>query len=291
MRELLLRHIYSGDAALTAAVLVSSIAAVDAGGLLKSRSAAAVARVTFITGVVLGLLAGAPLSLWIAVPLIFALAVYGAWLLRDADARYRKPAAAAVVLLAAAAASTELSHRIGARTDVPPFSRLVVVGDSLVSGGFGEEHRWLDLLQDRWGIRIIDVSRASNDVAAAAAQLRELERANGAGMLLVIGGNDMIAGRPGSDFGRALKGLISEVDARGYHPLIMLELPVLPGRWSYAQHQRKIAREHEVILIPKSVLASVLADPRNTSDGVHLTQRGHEEMAEELARALGLERP
>lgn len=42
-------------------------------------------------------------------------------------------------------------------------------------------------------------------------------------------------------------------------------------------------REHGLILIPRRVLALVLSDPRNTSDGIHLTQRGHDRMAEELA--------
>lgn len=39
-------------------------------------------------------------------------------------------------------------------------------------------------------------------------------------------------------------------------------------------------------MIPRRVLASVLADPRNTSDGIHLTQRGHDVMAQTLLQWL-----
>ena len=67
----------------------------------------------------------------------------------------------------------------------------------------------------------------------------------------------------------------------------MFELPLLPGRWAYGAAQRRIASRHGIVLIPRRVLAGILLDPANTSDGLHLTQQGHEKLAGAVADWAG----
>lgn len=283
MRALLLRHIYSGDVAFTAAFLITMVAAFDLTGQLARRRAAPVARVTFIIALLLGALSGTPVMLWLLIPLLAALAVYGSCLLIDLENRYRRTSAIVVIALSTAAVLAELPYRFSAPAALPAYTRLIVVGDSLASGGFEEKRRWIEILNERTSIAIVDQSRASQGVAGAASDVLQLERTSGTAMLLLIGGNDMLAGRSGSEFGNGLREIVRIAQARGYQPIFLVELPVLPGRWGYAAQQRRIAREHDLVLIPRRVLASVLSDPRNTSDGIHLTDRGHDRMARALA--------
>ena len=289
MRELLLRHIYCGDVAFTAAILILIIAAGDLGGYLAGRRMSAVARVSFPIALTLGALAGTPLPMWLLVPLVSTFVVYGALLLGDVGKRYRPILAIAVMVMTLAAAIHELPSRFSTPRPLLIPSQLVVVGDSLASGGFGETRRWIELLADRSTLKIVDRSRAGMETSDASIGIPDTTRASPGAMLFVIGGNDMIAGRSGREFGEGLTGLVRTAAMQGYQPIFMLELPVLPGRWSYLARQRHIARESGIVLIPRRVMASVLADPANTSDGIHLTQRGHEAMAEQLAPWLGLE--
>ena len=283
MRTLLLSHVYSGDVLFTAALLVIIVATLDLTGQLAMRRVAPLARVTYIIALVLGALSGTPVRLRVLVPLLIALTSYGTSLLVDLENRFRRLLAVAVIALSAAAVLAELPHRMRAPAAPDPYSRLVVVGDSLASGGFGEKRRWIEILSERTSISIVDRSRASQDVAGAAGDVRQLVRTSGtAAMLLLIGGNDMLAGRACSEFANGLRELVRGSRSRGYHPIFLVELPVLPGRWCYAAQQRRISREHDLVLIPRRMLASVLSDPRNTSDGIHLTQRGHDRMAEAL---------
>ena len=287
MRALFLSHIYSGDVLFTAALLIVIVAALDLAGQLAGRRAAPLARITFIIALVLGALSGTPVMLWLLIPLLAALAVYGSCLLIDLENRYRRISAIGVIALSAAAVLAELPHRIDAPAALPAYSRLVVVGDSLASGGFEEKRRWIEILSERTSMSIVDQSRASQDVAGAARDVLQLGRSSGTAMLLLIGGNDMLAGRRSSEFGNGLREIVRIAQSQGYHPIFLVELPVLPGRWCYAAQQRRVAREYDLVLIPRRVLASVLSDPRNTSDGIHLTQRGHDQMATALAPWLG----
>ncbi len=289
MRTLLLRHIYSGDVGFTAALLIILIAATDLSGRLRDGRAAPVARVTFLVALALGALAGTPLPLWLLVPLVGSLLLYGCLLLFDLESAFRRWSAVVVIGVIAMTVLAEGPYRFSAPRTLPASSRLIVAGDSLASGGFDEQRRWIEILNERGTIEIVDQSRPSQDVAGAVSDLLQMETSSGSALLILIGGNDMLAGRSSSDFGEGLGRLVRTAIARGHHPIFLMELPVLPGRWGYAAQQRRIAREHDLVLIPRRVLAAVLSDHRNTSDGIHLTQRGHEQMARRLAPWLDLE--
>ncbi len=287
VRALLLSHIYSGDVAFTAASLIIVIAVADLAGYLAGRRAAPVARVTFVVVLALGAFSGTPVTLWLLVPLIASLLVYGTFLLAGRENRYRRWSATAVIALTILAVIEELPWVLDAPGPTDSYSRLIVVGDSLASGGFDESRRWIELLDERTQVELVDRSRPAQDVSGAATDLLQMEQTSGA-MLLVIGGNDMLTATGSAEFGAGLERLVTLALERGHDPIFLMELPVLPGYWGYAAAQRRVAREYDLPLIPKRVLARILADPRNTSDGVHLTQRGHAQMAGELAKWLDL---
>src|SRR5262245_18229059 len=86
------------------------------------------------------------------------------------------------------------------------------------------------------------------------------------------------------DFARHLDELLTKArgDVERPRTVLMLELPIIPGAWAFAAWQRHFAAKHGVILIPKRVMADVILTEANVVDGLHLSQRGHERMAELL---------
>ena len=100
----------------------------------------------------------------------------------------------------------------------------------------------------------------------------------------------MLDGSPAHEFESSLDTLLNRLRETSRPNIVLLELPLLPGRWGYGAAQRRLARRHGAVLIPKRVLAKALTAPGNTTDGLHLTDRGHEQLARGLAVALGWSR-
>jgi acyl-CoA thioesterase I len=247
----------------------------------------------FIAGVIAGKRVGeflallaVPLAVLSGPPMPFPLAVL---LLAISIAYFVKPRALRTIAILAGliAVAVELPYHIR-RSHVPLPSHIVVIGDSLASGGFGEKMPWPAVLEQRLKIPVTNLALASSDVTMAVE--RQVPAAQGATrgcVVIEIGGNDMI---DGLDLGRFTNGLDRILAGSGGRSLVMLELPLLPGRWSYGAVQRKLAKKYRCALVPKRVLAGVLLGDGNTFDGIHLTQRGHDALAAELGRWLGWSR-
>lgn len=60
----------------------------------------------------------------------------------------------------------------------------------------------------------------------------------------------------------------------------MFELPLPPFCNEFGRAQRTVAAKHNVILIPKRVFLSVIAGSDSTLDSIHLSQSGHQFMAD-----------
>ncbi|HEX6178666.1 MAG TPA: SGNH/GDSL hydrolase family protein [Thermoanaerobaculia bacterium] len=268
IRSALLYHVYSGH------IFFTAIALFVIGVLLGKRG-----RIMAAVAIPLALLSGTPMPLFFAIPLaVLALATLwargdlGGWIIRGA----------AIVAALSAAALEYPYHR--ALQQVPVAPRMMVVGDSLSSGGFGETVVWPQLM----GIRgVANVSRPSDTTKTALDSMTNLPPpASRDVVMIAIGGNDMVEKLSVEDFERALDAIVRS--SRPRTP-IMLELPVLPGRWAYAAAQRRVAKRQKIVLVPKRVLALVLAGEGNTSDGLHLTSQGHTMLAAALKRELGWE--
>jgi acyl-CoA thioesterase-1 len=282
----MLYHIYSGDLFFSSLSLLVVVMAIE---LVRSSArrplVGSVVRVSALLAVALAAFSATPVPLWQVIP--GGLAVL-AFLSAPRGARaVRVTAAAATIALSLLALAWEAGYRVGERAWPRPV-RMIVLGDSLSSGGFGEGRTWPRLVADAAGAALVDFSRAGDTVPAAVDdQLPAVPGAAPGDLVFVeLGGNDMLEGTGARAFERGLETLSGTL-AREDRRVVMFELPLLPGRWAYGAAQRRVARRHGIVLIPKRTLARVLLDPENTSDGLHLTQAGHQALAQAVIDRAG----
>jgi lysophospholipase L1-like esterase len=103
-------------------------------------------------------------------------------------------------------------------------------------------------------------------------------------VLVELGGNDLLGGTDPDAFARDLRSLLRAV-AVGERRVVMFELPLLPFQNGYGRIQRRVCAEHGVDLLPRSLLAGAIALPGNARDGLHLSQQGHEWLADRVRLA------
>ena len=160
-----------------------------------------------------------------------------------------------------------------------------VIGDSLsVSSAEGQDTAWPQILAQEKNIIVVNLSRPAATAKSAASVTDKLTHKN-AVVILEIGGNDLFGPITVTEFGSDLEDLIQQV--RGpQRTLVMFELPLFPLWNNYGRVQRRLSRKYEIKLIPKAILAGVLTSGGNTIDGIHLTEKGHRRMAQEVRRML-----
>jgi acyl-CoA thioesterase-1 len=156
---------------------------------------------------------------------------------------------------------------------------MTVIGDSVTAGmGASDKSlRWPTLLAKEHNLNIQDISHPGETAASALKRAKSQQIASPV-VILEIGGNDLLGDTTSAQFSRDLDGLLAYVCARG-RQVIMFELPLPPFQNEYGRIQRSLARKHNVHLVPKRVLLSILAANDSTIDTIHLTQAGHECMA------------
>lgn len=233
-------------------------------------------RVTGILGVGFVLASSTPLSLWI----------YGFWITlwlatwgireRQVLFRYRVPVNAAFLLLSAGLCLLEAPHRVSPRIPIAPGQSVYVIGDSISAGMGTSERNWPDTLSDISRIRVINLAQPGATVASALSQAKEPIAPNSL-VIIEIGGNDLFGNLPSHEFSNGLDLLLQSIGAS--HRIAMFELPLLPFHNGYGTAQRNIAKKHNVILIPKKHLTAIIGTPENTLDGLHLSQKGHDALA------------
>ena len=163
--------------------------------------------------------------------------------------------------------------------------QVYVVGDSISAGIGGETATWPKLLSERHQIIVRDLSRPGATVAGA---LRQAERLSEAPSLVVveIGGNDVLGETEPETFERQLDALLARLRADG-HIIVLLELPLPPFYNRFGAAQRRMARRHAALLVPKRLLLGVLTSEGATLDTVHLTRRGNALMARAIWAVIG----
>jgi len=174
-------------------------------------------------------------------------------------------------------------HRMPAMPgmDNPP---LFVVGDSLSAGTGGESETWPKLLSRRHHVVVHDLSRPGADVTTAVQQAEQVTGSTSL-VLLEIGGNDVLSATTPEAFERGLDVLLAKLRDGG-RIIILLELPLPPFYNRYGAAQRRLAKHHGVLLVPKRVLMEVLTSEGATLDTIHLSRRGHALMAETIWRVI-----
>jgi lysophospholipase L1-like esterase len=200
--------------------------------------------------------------------------------------RARAMVAAPAMLMSVLAIALEAPHHV---TPAPPdgaFRRLYVFGDSITAGiGREDGPRWPVLVQRNTGAEVVDLAIPGarvGDMMRVAGQTRL-----GEGLVIIeIGGNDMFRRTTVEDYERDLDALLTRVKGPG-RAVVMFELPLVPFHAEMARAQRRVAAKHEVMLIPKRYFASVFAGADSTVDGLHLSGRGHQRMAQIVEKVLG----
>jgi acyl-CoA thioesterase I len=164
---------------------------------------------------------------------------------------------------------------------------LYVIGDS-VSAGLDDTNKnvWPAVLARKHDIDVVNFAVAGATVESAFPQAKQLPDSGGL-VLLEIGGNDLLGQSTNRFFGGMMPGEFEhDLDAlltRVCVPdrtVLMMELPLPPFSNEFGRIQRQLAAKHGVRLIPKRVFIGVLTGDRMTIDGIHLTKRGHERMAD-----------
>lgn len=153
-----------------------------------------------------------------------------------------------------------------------------VIGDSISAGLGGKAVPWPDLLAESRNWQVHSYARAGATTSQALLQAERLP--DEAEIVIVeIGGNDMLSGKPVADFERDLDALLSLVRQKSQQ-VVMFELPLPLLFNEYGRVQRMLSARHEVRLAPKRLLMGVLSTGNATEDSVHLTQSGHQQLAE-----------
>lgn len=98
-------------------------------------------------------------------------------------------------------------------------------------------------------------------------------------------GNDILSKNPVPVFERGLDALLAKL-REGNHTIVMLELPLYPFCNRYGAVQRRLAWRHGALLVPKRVLIQLLTTPGATLDTIHLSDSGHQLMADAIWNVL-----
>jgi acyl-CoA thioesterase I len=288
MRGALAYHLLSGHAWISAGILILALLAAELSGALAVRPALLrVARSLFLLAIGLAALSGTPVPPWLLVPLVLALAAVTATAFRESRSHLGVFASVAALVLVATALLAELRWHAAPRIGIPAGAPLIVLGDSLSSGGFGESAPWPALLEAR-GARVLSLALPGETVGSAMRyQIPQLPEIGSKAVVLVeLGGNDLLGETPVARYEADLDALLAGVREAGGGTIVMFELPIPAGRWRWGAVQRRLAKEHGVGLVPKRTLARLVTTPRFVDDGLHPTDQGHAFLAREVARLL-----
>ncbi|MHC5164813.1 MAG: SGNH/GDSL hydrolase family protein, partial [Planctomycetota bacterium] len=160
----------------------------------------------------------------------------------------------------------ELPFHISPSISTDNINCIYVIGDS-VSAGMGNknEETWPTLLEKLTGIKTVNLARAGATTESALKQSK-LILDNSSLVVLEIGGNDLLGHTSIEKFETSCNELLDNLASCG--KIVWLELPLLPQYYPYGRIQRRLARQHNIVLTPKSLLAKVFNAKGATSDGI-----------------------
>lgn len=184
-------------------------------------------------------------------------------------------------------AGSEFSHRTLSAVTGTLDQQIVIVGDSL-SSGLGNVTPWPTFFQRTTGLPVKNLARPGSGVHDAMSMAEQINPSDHM-VLLEIGGNDLLADLPTTEFAAGLDSLLRKISAPD-RTIVMFELPLIPSRIGYGQTQRRLAAKYHAAMIPKRFLAGVLG-PNSTTDGLHLSESGAQRLAAVVTQVLSPVRP
>lgn len=184
------------------------------------------------------------------------------------------------------AVSLEIPYHIYWGVDSAESNKVTVVADS-VTAGMGDNdkaNRWPNQIQEDYGLIVQDLSHPG-ETAASAKKHVESNTIDSSIVIIEIGGNDLLGSTTIQGFDESLDALLKSLRKEN-RQLIMFELPLPPMMNEFGRIQRRLAWKYDVRLVPKRELLAVLAPKENTLDTIHLTQAGHDKMANIVWRLI-----
>lgn len=161
---------------------------------------------------------------------------------------------------------------------------IYVLGDS-ISAGIGTSHRtWPSMLEEMVPYQVVNLAQPGATVESAILQAQGITEPRSV-VIVEIGGNDLLGRTDTLSFRTSLDVLMSTL-CEDEHQILLFELPLFPFMNGYGHAQRTLASRHGVTILPKRYFAQALTTENGTLDGLHLSQTGHEAMAEIIARVL-----
>ena len=270
----LVYHIVSGQAFFTGVALLI-LAAVS-----STRSRPIFGRITalsFLIGIIAVVVSSTAISYWWYG---VAGAVTLVWIASRYKPDWRRWSVYAVVVVWLIAALLELPYHITPSLDPARTRTMTVIGDSVTAGVGGDEtsETWPNLLAQQHQLQVQDISHMG-ETAASALKRAKSQSIESSVVVVEIGGNDVLGSTTSAQFAMDLDALLDHLAAPN-RQLIMFELPLPPFCNEFGRVQRMVAAKHNVILVPKRVFLSVIAGSDSTLDSIHLSQSGHQFMAD-----------
>lgn len=184
-----------------------------------------------------------------------------------------------IVLLCLLAGLIEGRHWVVPQLPRGNFDKLYIVGDSISAGiGFQGEKVWAELISKQHGIKTVNLSVGGATLSSAISSTDGI-RDEKAIVLLEIGGNDILRRTSLKKFEENLDTLLKKTCLPG-RTVVMFELPLPPFNSRFSASQREICRRYGVYLIPRRVFSEILTGDVKSTDGLHLSNYGHEHMAD-----------
>ena len=244
-----------------------------------------VLTVLVIVGVILVAISATPLPGWMY--WVWGIAAFAGLVLGNRllfSIRSCAVAYAALFLATAGLFIAELPYHIMPHLVVKGDATVYVLGDSISAGIGMKERCWPTVLREMTSLRVVNLAQPGATVKSAVMQAQGIAESN-AVVIVEIGGNDILGRTDAVSFRTQLDLLVSLL-LSNKHQVLMLELPLFPFQNAFGMAQRSIAAKHHVAMLPKRYFARVLGAKKGTLDGLHLSQEGHNAMAEIIAGVL-----
>lgn len=267
-------HIVSGHSFFTGIFLlvIAAFGSTASGPVFKR-----VTTLSFLIGAIAVVVSSTAISYWwYAVAAMASLA----WTLSWFKTTWRSRTAYIMAGTWLVAGAIELPYHITPSIASSGDRSITIIGDSVTAGVGGDEksETWPSIIGREHDLQVQDISHVGETAASALRRARSQEIA-GQVVIVEIGGNDVLGTTSSKQFGSDLNELLWHLVSPG-RQVVMFELPLPPMYHEYGRLQRKVAAKHGVILVPKRIFLSVLAGGNSTLDSIHLSQAGHQGMAD-----------
>ena len=178
----------------------------------------------------------------------------------------------------------ELPYHLSPTIRASPGQTIYIVGDSISAGISAKERAWPEVLGDISRFKVINLAKPAASVETALDQSSGIVGSNSL-VLVEIGGNDLLGYSDSKYFYIQLDQLLGKLTA-GNNQVVVFELPLLPFCNAFGKAQRNLARKYNVKLLPKHYMTDVFGLKNGTLDGLHLSQKGHDVLADSICHLL-----